>query len=257
MQFFDSTQAIKTCGTRYNFSAIEILERAFAQALHIQAFDIDICIDDFRFARERLTFGNQRTIFSNHQVTAKNHIRCRFVNACRCIHIGSHASCRLIQHKIPAVIAFTHESITCRQVYNYICTGKCKFTARRYRRPQVLAKFNANANFGTRAFAAVLTKRTTLYGKVICHRHFANAIEIATDCSNRAANGTTQQVATAREMAFLIEFTLVRQMNLGRHSNELAMLQERSTVVQAPEHPQRKPHGKNNIAIGKSTRDFQ
>ena len=40
-------QPVEICRTRIKFAAIKILERAFAQSLHVQAFHVDIGVDDF------------------------------------------------------------------------------------------------------------------------------------------------------------------------------------------------------------------
>ena len=73
---------------------------------------------------------------------------------------------------------------------------------------------------------------------------------------HRTKRPLTQQIATAREMAFFIKFALVRQMNLGRYRHKISVLQECGTVVKATEHAERKPHCNYRIAICKRIRNL-
>ena len=238
-------QPIETRRTRIKFAAIEILERAFAQSLHVQAFHVDIGVDDFRFAAVIFRLGKHRSVFCNHQVTAKDHVRRRFVHPRRSIHIGGHATGRLVHHQVAAIVALAHQGVTCGKVHNHIRSGQGKFTARRHRRPQVFAEFHADTYLGALA----------IHRKEIRHRHIAKPF----DSANRRSpcRTATQQVAATREMTFFVELALVRQMNLGRHRHKLTLLHKGGAVVEATEHTKRKPHRNHRIAIRKSLRNLR
>ena len=46
-------------------------------------------------------------------------------------------------------------------------------------------------------------------------------------------------------------------MNLRSHGNKLAPLHKGRTIIEATEHPERKPHRNHGVAISKSLRNFQ
>ena len=118
-----------------NITVTEILERAFADTLHIQASRVNICIDNLGIARELVALGHKAAILGNHQVAATNHISCRFVNTSGGVHVTSHTTCGLVRHKVATIVGLAYQCVTGRQVQNHVRTGKSKLTARRSRSP--------------------------------------------------------------------------------------------------------------------------
>ncbi len=246
VQVLHFRQGAEFCSSCKIGCGVKILEGTFAQTLHIQALNVHIRINNFGLATVILTFRKHASVFSNHQVTAKNHVRSRFLHTSRRINVGRHATSRLVHHQVTAVIALPHQRIAGRKVQDNVCSSQGQFTARRHGSPKIFTQFHAKANFGTRIFSITASYRTYATTNEVSYRHFAKAREIPGNAICRI-----QQVATAIEVTLLVEFALVGQMNLGSHCNELATLHKSSTVIKATKHAQRQTHCNNHIGIRK------
>ena len=184
-----------------------------------------------------IAFFQDRSIFCDNIMSAKDKIRCWFSFSCICINISCDQSCRLPCDQLSAIRILSDRLITCGTVYDHSCSFQCRTDTRRNRWPHILADLRCNDQiFHFCCLEKNLWSERDLFS---------------------VKRNISRLLRSGSKLTHLIKFPVIRKKCLCRQSQDLSMIQGCRHIVKLSIHLKRNSHKHQQIPVSGKLCDLQ